>query len=51
MDAVEVWKMAPVRWGGLKDKQHNLWLWWEKTTQSVSKDHGPDRVNLTINIF
>ncbi|XP_027124382.1 uncharacterized protein [Coffea arabica] len=51
MNAVEVRKIAPIRWDGLKDKQHNLWLWWEKATQSISKDHVPDRVNLTINIF
>ena len=46
-----VWKLAPVRWDGLKDKQHNLWLWWEMATQSISKEQEQDRINLTINIF
>lgn len=51
VNAIDVWKMAPVRWDGLEDKQHNLWIWWEKATQSTSKDFGPDRVSFTINIF
>ncbi|XP_027093581.1 uncharacterized protein [Coffea arabica] len=48
---MDVWKLAPVRWDGLEDKQYNRWLWWEKATQSTSKHIGPDRVSLTINIF
>ncbi|XP_027174532.1 uncharacterized protein LOC113774164 [Coffea eugenioides] len=50
-NAAEVWKMAPVRWDGLQDKQHNLWLWWEQVTQALSLEQGQDRVNLTINIL
>ncbi|XP_071939028.1 uncharacterized protein [Coffea arabica] len=48
---MEVWKLAPVSWDGLVDKQHNLWLWWEEATKATSKECGPDRVNLTINLF
>ena len=51
MKTEEVMKLALVRWDCIKDKQHNLWLWWENATQSTTKDHGPDRINLTINIF
>ncbi|XP_071939998.1 uncharacterized protein [Coffea arabica] len=51
VNAKDVWKLAPVRWDGLVDKQHNLWLWWEEATKSTSKDCGPERVSLTINLF
>ncbi|XP_027166343.1 uncharacterized protein LOC113766338 [Coffea eugenioides] len=51
VNAMDVWKLAPVRWDGLVDKQHNLWLWWEEAIKSTSKDCGPERVSLTINLF
>nr|XP_027086530.1 uncharacterized protein LOC113708266 [Coffea arabica] len=50
-NATQVWKMAPVRWEGLQDKEHNLWLWWEQVTQALKMEQGQNRVNLTINIL
>ena len=50
-NAVEVWKLAPVRWDGLHEKQQNFWIWWEKVTQTLSMNQGQDRVSLTINIL
>ena len=50
-NAVEGWKLAPVRWDGLHEKQQNFLIWWEKVTQTLSMNQGQDRVSLTINIL
>ena len=46
-----VWKLAPVRWEGLRDLQTNMWRWWEAVAQIGTKEQGMEQINLTANIL
>lgn len=49
--AKTVWKLAPVRWEGLRELQDNMWKWWEAVTQTRTKEQGLERTILTANIL
>ena len=46
-----VWRIALIRWEGLRDLHHNFRRWWEVVAETGSKDQGMDQINLTINIL
>ncbi|XP_027118308.1 uncharacterized protein [Coffea arabica] len=46
-----VWKLASVRWEGLRDLQGNLWRWWVAVAQTGTKESGTEHISLTANIM
>ncbi|XP_027169594.1 uncharacterized protein LOC113769335 [Coffea eugenioides] len=46
-----VWKLAAVRWEGLRELKGNLWRWWEVVAQTGSKEYGTEHISLTTNII
>ncbi|XP_027100417.1 uncharacterized protein LOC113751926 [Coffea eugenioides] len=46
-----VWKLASVRWEGLRELQDNLWRWWEAVAQTGTKESGTEHISLTANIM
>ncbi|XP_027183906.1 uncharacterized protein LOC113782197 [Coffea eugenioides] len=49
--AKQVWQIAPVQWGGAKDKQGCFKAWWTEITGAKSRQDGEEHLALTVNIL
>nr|XP_027124194.1 uncharacterized protein LOC113740878 [Coffea arabica] len=50
LEAQKVWKLAPIKWEGFENLQHNIWKWWQ-AVMTGTKEQATDHINLTVIIL
>lgn len=49
--AVEIWKVSPLQWDGLKQHCWNFWDWWSHLLEAEQRPEGKKHIELTANLL